>query len=100
MIWSRFASAAVAVATGIALGAIVAAQAPPKAPAKAPATAARPAPKGARPAAAKAPKAAVFFTTPLTPAEMAGKQAVVETTAGTFVIDLLPDAAPTTSATS
>jgi cyclophilin family peptidyl-prolyl cis-trans isomerase len=34
------------------------------------------------------------FTTPLTPAEMAGKQAVVATTAGTFVIDLRPDLAP------
>lgn len=34
------------------------------------------------------------FTTPLPAAEMAGKQAVVETTAGTFVMDLLPDAAP------
>lgn len=34
------------------------------------------------------------FTTPLTAAEMKGKQAVVETTAGRIVIDLLPDAAP------
>lgn len=40
------------------------------------------------------PKPAVPFTTPLPPAEMAGKQAVVATTAGTFVIDLRPDLAP------
>ena len=40
------------------------------------------------------PKPAVPFTTPLTPAEMAGKQAVVATSAGTFVIDLRPDLAP------
>jgi peptidyl-prolyl cis-trans isomerase B (cyclophilin B) len=35
-----------------------------------------------------------FFTSPSTPAEMAGKQAVVQTGAGTFVIDLRPDLAP------
>ena len=40
------------------------------------------------------PKAAVPFTTPLTTAEMAGKQAVVATSEGTFVIDLRPDLAP------
>jgi len=34
------------------------------------------------------------FTTPLTPAEMKGKQAVFDTTAGTIVIDLLSEAAP------
>ena len=34
------------------------------------------------------------FTTPLSTAEMANKQAVVETTLGTFVIDLRPDLAP------
>jgi len=34
------------------------------------------------------------FTTPLAPEEMKGKQAVIETTAGTIVLDLLPDAAP------
>jgi peptidyl-prolyl cis-trans isomerase B (cyclophilin B) len=34
------------------------------------------------------------FKTALTAAEMTGKQAVVETTAGTFVIDLRPDLAP------
>jgi peptidyl-prolyl cis-trans isomerase B (cyclophilin B) len=42
-----------------------------------------------RPAAPAGP-----FKTTLTPAEMANKQAVVETTAGTFVIDLRPDLAP------
>jgi peptidyl-prolyl cis-trans isomerase B (cyclophilin B) len=34
------------------------------------------------------------LTTTMTPADMANKQAVVETTAGTFVIDLRPDLAP------
>jgi peptidyl-prolyl cis-trans isomerase B (cyclophilin B) len=34
------------------------------------------------------------FKTPLTAAQMVHKQAVVETTAGTFVIDLRPDLAP------
>src|SRR5512134_3776883 len=34
------------------------------------------------------------YTTNLTLAEMSNKQAVVETTAGTFVIDLRPDLAP------
>jgi cyclophilin family peptidyl-prolyl cis-trans isomerase len=42
-----------------------------------------------RPAPPAAP-----FTTPLSPAEMAHKQAVVSTSAGTFVIDLRPDLAP------
>lgn len=40
------------------------------------------------------PQPAVFFTTPLTLAQMQHKQAVVETTLGEFVIDLLPEAAP------
>jgi peptidylprolyl isomerase len=35
-----------------------------------------------------------FFTTPLSAAEMARKQAVVDTSMGTFIIDLLPEAAP------
>jgi peptidyl-prolyl cis-trans isomerase B (cyclophilin B) len=43
---------------------------------------------------AQAPKAPAPFTTPLSLADMSGKQAVVETTAGTFVIDLRPDLAP------
>ena len=49
-----------------------------------------------RPAAAKpvAPASPAFFTTPLSQAEMADKQAVVETSIGTFVIQLLPQAAP------
>jgi len=37
---------------------------------------------------------ATFFITPLTLAEMTGKQAVVTTSAGEFVIDLRPDLAP------
>jgi cyclophilin family peptidyl-prolyl cis-trans isomerase len=40
------------------------------------------------------PAAPAKFTTPLTVAQMTGKQAVVETTDGTFVIDLRPDLAP------
>ena len=35
-----------------------------------------------------------FFTTPLEPAEMGNKQAVVNTTDGVFVIDLKPELAP------
>ena len=35
-----------------------------------------------------------FFTTPLSPAEMANKQAVLETDRGTILINLLPEAAP------
>ena len=45
-----------------------------------------------RPAAPAKPPA--LFTTPLTPAEMKGKQAVVETALGAFVIQLLPEVAP------
>jgi peptidyl-prolyl cis-trans isomerase B (cyclophilin B) len=41
-----------------------------------------------------APAKAVPFTTPLSQADMKGKQAVIETTAGTIVIDLLAEAAP------
>ncbi len=39
-------------------------------------------------------KAAAPYKTPLTLAQMTGKQAVVETTHGTFVVDLRPDLAP------
>jgi len=42
----------------------------------------------------QAPARPAYFTTPLTLAEMAGKQAVVETSKGTFIFDLLPEAAP------
>src|SRR4029450_9706675 len=48
----------------------------------------RPAPGPARPAAA-AP-----FKTPMSAAEMSNKQAVVETSLGTFIIDLRPELAP------
>lgn len=41
-----------------------------------------------------APARPTFYTTTLTPAQMANKQAVVETPKGTFVIELLPDVAP------
>lgn len=40
------------------------------------------------------PPKPVFFTTPYSLAEMTGKQAVVETSKGTFVFELLPNAAP------
>jgi peptidyl-prolyl cis-trans isomerase B (cyclophilin B) len=53
----------------------------------------RGAPRPAAPAPPK-PASATFFTTPLPLAEMSGKQAVVNTTAGTIVIDLRPDLAP------
>ncbi len=43
---------------------------------------------------AQAAKPPAFFKTPLTVQEMANKQAVVNTSAGTFVIDLRPDVAP------
>jgi peptidyl-prolyl cis-trans isomerase B (cyclophilin B) len=38
--------------------------------------------------------AQTFFTTPLSLAEMEGRQAVIETTMGRLVLDLLPEAAP------
>jgi peptidyl-prolyl cis-trans isomerase B (cyclophilin B) len=48
-----------------------------------------------RPAAPqRRPGTPVFFTTTLSLAEMANKQAVVNTSAGTFVIDLKPELAP------
>jgi cyclophilin family peptidyl-prolyl cis-trans isomerase len=40
------------------------------------------------------PPAPVFFTSPFTLEEMTGKQAVVETTRGTIVMQLLPETAP------
>ena len=43
---------------------------------------------------AQAAKPPTFFKTPLTVQEMTNKQAVVNTSAGTFVIDLRPDLAP------
>ncbi|MGH9146258.1 MAG: peptidylprolyl isomerase [Vicinamibacterales bacterium] len=45
-------------------------------------------------ALAVAQRPATPFTTPLSLADMQNKQAVVETTLGEFVIDLLPQAAP------
>jgi len=41
-----------------------------------------------------APAPSKLFTTPLTPEQMTGKQAVIETTAGRIVLDLLPEKAP------
>lgn len=46
------------------------------------------------PQGARRPAQAAPFKTPLTAAQMAGKQAVLETSAGTVVIDLRPDLAP------
>ncbi|HEY7056418.1 MAG TPA: peptidylprolyl isomerase [Vicinamibacterales bacterium] len=43
---------------------------------------------------ARRPSASAPFKTPLTAAQMANKQAVVETSAGTFIVDLRPDLAP------
>ncbi len=48
----------------------------------------------AQAAVQKAPAPAPPFTTTLSPDEMKGKQAVIETSAGTIVLDLLPEAAP------
>lgn len=53
----------------------------------------RPAPPPPRPSA-PAPARPPFFTSTLPPEEMQQKQAVIETTMGTIVLDLLPDAAP------
>lgn len=50
--------------------------------------------RGTAAPATQKPATAVPFTTPLSLAEMSGKQAVVNTTAGTIVIDLKPDLAP------
>ena len=49
---------------------------------------------GATAGAGAAQPAQELFTTPPGLDDMRDKQAVVETTAGTFVIDLLPEAAP------
>ena len=46
------------------------------------------------PRAATAPPRDVFFSSTLPAAELRNKQAVLETTYGTIVLDLLPDAAP------
>jgi cyclophilin family peptidyl-prolyl cis-trans isomerase len=58
------------------------------------ATVAWPQARGGRGAAAPAPAPAPFFVSKLPPAELQGKQAVVETSLGTMVFQLLPDAAP------
>ncbi|HYS24096.1 MAG TPA: peptidylprolyl isomerase [Vicinamibacterales bacterium] len=65
-----------------------AAQARGQAPPPRPAQAARPQP--ARPQ----PPADTYFVNTLAPADMQNKQAVLETSMGTIVLDLLPDAAP------
>lgn len=54
----------------------------------------RPTPRPAPARPQPAPPAPTYFVTPYTPEEMRGKQAVVETSAGTFVLQLLPEAAP------
>jgi cyclophilin family peptidyl-prolyl cis-trans isomerase len=51
-------------------------------------------PDGAQRGGSKPAPPAAPFTTTLTIQEMTGKQAVVTTTAGTFVVDLRPDLAP------
>jgi peptidyl-prolyl cis-trans isomerase B (cyclophilin B) len=50
--------------------------------------------RGAPPPATQTSTPAAPFTTPLSVADMTGKQAVVTTAAGTIVIDLRPDLAP------
>ena len=54
----------------------------------------RPAPRPAAPPASPKPALPKFFETPLTVDQMKGKQAVLETSIGTIIIDLLPEAAP------
>ena len=51
-------------------------------------------PQATRPSRAAAPPKEAFFTTPLPAAEMQQKQAVLDTSAGVIVLDLLADAAP------
>jgi peptidyl-prolyl cis-trans isomerase B (cyclophilin B) len=58
------------------------------------AVAASPQRRGTAPAPAAKTSTPAPFTTPLSLAEMTGKQAVVNTSAGTIVIDLRPDLAP------
>lgn len=57
---------------------------------------ARPAPRPAptRPVPSKPTPKPTFFTSTLVPSELRNKQAVLETSAGTIVLDLLADAAP------
>jgi peptidyl-prolyl cis-trans isomerase B (cyclophilin B) len=65
------------------------------APSQTPARPPRPAPAPARPpAAAPQPQRPTFYTSTLSAAEMQNKQAVLETSYGTIVLDLLPGAAP------
>jgi cyclophilin family peptidyl-prolyl cis-trans isomerase len=66
---------------------LISAQAAPR-PAPRPPSTAKPAPRPA------VPTAPVYFTSPYALAEMQNKQAVVETSAGSFVLQLLPEAAP------
>src|SRR6266850_2751546 len=63
-------------------------QAPPRPRPQAPAPATRP-----QPARPQQP-ADTFFVSTLTPAELQNKQAVLDTSVGRIVVDLLPDAAP------
>jgi hypothetical protein len=71
-------------------------QAPRPSPAPAPQPSRPPATQPARPQPATPAPAArpTFFTSTLPAAEVQNKQAVVETSMGTIVIDLLPAAAP------
>jgi peptidyl-prolyl cis-trans isomerase B (cyclophilin B) len=66
------------------------AQAPPRAPRPSSPQPGQP----PRPTASTPPARATFFTSPLPLSEMQNKQAVLETTYGTIVLDLLPEAAP------
>src|SRR5262245_36851147 len=69
-----------------------ASQATPR-PAPAQGTTKTPPPQGTTKAPPTAPKDA-FFTSKLAPGELRNKQAVLDTSAGTIVMDLLPEAAP------
>ncbi|MEO8071540.1 MAG: hypothetical protein ABI652_09060, partial [Acidobacteriota bacterium] len=50
--------------------------------------------RGVRPASQAAAPPPAFFQSLYAPAEMQGRQAVVETSAGTIVIQLFPEVAP------
>ena len=73
-----------AIAASILAGTVASAQTKPATPAK---------PAAQKPAAKPGPLAPLF-TTPLSAAELMGKQAVLDTSAGRIVIDLLPEKAP------
>src|SRR5215207_6163782 len=78
----------------LTLAVLMSLQSAPRPAVPRPITPQAPRPTTARPAPAPAPLPRTFFTSPYALEAMRGKQAVMETTAGTVVIQLIPDAAP------